>query len=89
MGDGVERKPRSGTGPVLDNDLLAPNFRQAIDDNAGRQIGAATRWKADEELDDTGGVSIRARRARQRRKRGSAGQLQKTAAGKFHDVPLC
>src|SRR5580704_11357038 len=86
MGDGVKRKPRAGTGPVLDDDLLAPNIRQAIDDDAGRQIRAAARRKTDDELYDTGGISIRACRARQRGERGSTGQLQKAATRKFHDV---
>jgi hypothetical protein len=88
MGDGVKRKPRAGTRPVLDDDLLTPDLRQPIDDNAGRQIGAATGRKADDEFYDAGWISIRACRARQRRERGSTGQLQKAAARKFHDVPL-
>jgi hypothetical protein len=44
---GVERNSGSGSGPVLDDNLLVPKLRQTIGDNARRQVSSATRRKTD------------------------------------------
>jgi len=49
MRHGVERKSRSGAGPVLDHNLLAPSLRQTISNDAGCQIRSAARRKTDKE----------------------------------------
>ncbi len=52
MGGRVEGNRAAGSRLVLDDDLLAPDFRQAAGDDATGQIHPSARGKTHHEADD-------------------------------------
>src|SRR5215471_2427971 len=76
------------TRPVLDYELLAKSLRQPLTHEACDDVGSRASRKADDDAHRPRRIDLRRRDARHRRKRGSAsGQMQKSAAGKFHFEP--
>ena len=61
MGGNIEREPGAGAGPVLDNDLLAPDLRQPVGDDARGQIRAAAGRKPDHQTHDPARPALRLR----------------------------
>src|SRR5215472_4566327 len=79
----------AGARPVLDDELLAEPLREPLADQASDDVGAAAGGKADDDADRPRRIGLRESEARCDRQRGSARcQMQKFAAGKFHNLPL-
>src|SRR5262249_27728252 len=74
--------------PVLDYELVAKSLRQPLTHEACDDVGSPASRKADDDAHRPRRIDLRRRDARHSRQRGSAcGQMQKSAAGKFHFEP--
>ena len=87
-GDRLGADVTAGAGAILDDELLAEAIRQPLTHQARLDVGGPAGGKADDDAHRPRRIGLRPRHAGHGRQRGCArGQLQKCAAGKFHDAP--
>jgi hypothetical protein len=71
MGDELGRDIAAGAGLAFDQNLLAPDLRQPVGDDAGGRVDAAAGRDRTDDADRPAGPALRTRRARPR-DRGAA-----------------
>jgi hypothetical protein len=82
----VDGEMAASSGFVFYDDLLSPNLREPVGNDAGAHVGSATRRESDQQSHWTRWVDLRVCGARQRRKRGSpCRHMQKMSSRQLHD----
>jgi len=71
LGDHVERQQSTGTGSVVDDDLLTPDFGEPPDDDTHRDVRSTPRTEADQQAHRTHGIVGRRGLALGFRRRGA------------------
>src|SRR6516164_332176 len=84
MSDCIETNSGVIARLVFDDDLLAPNLRQAIGKNVGDRIQAIIRCVTDKELDAAVRPTLRVGGTKHKGKCGGPINMQKFAAGEVH-----
>src|SRR5262245_5005134 len=72
---------------VLNDERLAKSLRNPLSQQTGEDVGRTASWERDDDAHRPRRIGLRQGEAWHGRQRGGArGQMQKFAAGKFHDV---
>ncbi len=86
--DGLSCDIAAGTGPVVDDELLAEPLREPLSDDACDDVDRLAGGKSDDHAHRPRRVALRPGNARHGRERSSArDQRQKLSAGKLHLRP--